>query len=44
MADDPFLTIRDFYIQKGTFLENGETEEEEETIEVKKLKDKRKYF
>ena len=41
MADDPFLTIKDFYMQHGTFL-NVYDDSVEETDEIKTIKDKRK--
>ena len=43
MADDPFLTIKDFYMQNGTFL-NVYDDSVEETDEIKTIKDKRKSF
>ena len=41
MADDPFLTIKDFYMQHGTFL-NVYDDSVEETDEIRTIKDKRK--
>lgn len=43
MADDPFLTIKDFYMQHGTFL-NIYDDSVEETDEIKTIKDKRKLL
>ena len=39
MTEDPFLTIKDYYIQKGTFVDNEDTEQD--TEEVRNIKDKR---